>query len=264
MTVNSTPSKIIYKGNGATTVFPIPFSYLDPADVKVVITTNDRDTEISAGYTVSGQNLIYPSAGPPLVSGQKITIMRWMDIWQGTQLTNQGSYHPKVVEGSLDERAMIDQQLAEKLDRAIVLPPSYEGDANDSNLALVLLDARDQAVDAAGRAEDAADRAEGAADRAEAASDQIMDLSIAVDDAPYGEVASGSYNAKTGMLTIRVPEGKQGEAGADGRDGNNGRDGKDGIAGSPGLAPVADVIDCGGAANTHLSAIDAGNAASFS
>lgn len=42
---------------------------------------------------------------------------------------------------------------------------------------------------------------------------EIMLLSIAVDDAPYGHSASATYNAETGMLTIRVPQGPKGDSG---------------------------------------------------
>lgn len=49
-------------------------------------------------------------------------------------------------------------------------------------------------------------------------SSDLKNLSIAVDDAAYGTVASGTYNAGTGMLTLKVPQGKQGERGLKGTD----------------------------------------------
>ncbi len=72
-----------------------------------------------------------------------------------------------------------------------------------------VLDASERAADAAERAEAASEIAEAASERA----DQIMNLSIAVNGVPHGEVASGSYNPETGMLTLRVPEGPQGNSG---------------------------------------------------
>ncbi len=272
MPVTNTPSKIIYTGNGATS-FPIPFPFFDPAHIRVVLTENDNDTELTSNFKVersdSAANLIYPLDGPPLGSNQRLTIYRWVPVEQLVELTNQGGYYPEVVEKALDLGAMIDQQQQEEASRTIKLPVSYDGDANDSNLALVLLDAKSKAVDAAGRAEGAAAISEGAAARAERHTTQLMGLSIAIDDAPHGEAASGSYNPATGMLTLRVPEGERGQegpsgpAGPAGRDGVDGKDGRDGVDGSPGLAPIIDVIDCGGAAATHVSIIDGGFADSF-
>lgn len=151
MTVTSTPSKVIYKGNGETSAFPIPFYFSDNSHIRVVLTENDRDTEITTGYSITGSTLTMSTA--PL-SGQKLTLFRWLPITQGVQLTNQGSYHPAVVEGALDEGAMIDQQLQEQIDRSVLVPISYEGNSND--LAVELLDASARAVDAAERAEAAA------------------------------------------------------------------------------------------------------------
>lgn len=276
MTVTNTSSKITYSGNGVTTEFPIPFRFLDPSHIRVVLTSNEIDAD-TTNFTVSGSNLIYPANGAILASGRKLTIMRRMEITQETQLENQGAYHPAVVEAALDERAMIEQQLQEQLDRTIRLPPSYAGgDTSDSNLALEVLGARDRAEAAAGQAEGAAERAEEEAERAERAAEradgavavaaeaaaglmedavirvetvaedavgrveeasgeaveraetaadnatdqaktaaeqaqyyaeQLTGLSVAVSAAPTGDVASGSYNAETGVLTLHIPGG---------------------------------------------------------
>lgn len=69
----------------------------------------------------------------------------------------------------------------------------------------------------------------------------ISTLSIAVADAPYGQVCSGSYNARTNMLTLRIPEGKEGPQGPPGKEGNQGPPGHRGEPGLPGdKGPMGD------------------------
>ena len=157
MPVTNTPSKIIYTGNGATS-FPIPFLFFDNSHIRVVLTENERDTELTSNFRVEqsdgGANLIYPLDGPPLDSNQRLTIYRWVPVEQLIELTNQGGYYPEVVERALDLGAMIDQQQEEEASRTVKLPISRQGDTND--LANALLAARTEAVDAAARAEAAA------------------------------------------------------------------------------------------------------------
>ena len=64
---------------------------------------------------------------------------------------------------------------------------------------------------------------------------ELKNLSIAVLEAPYGQLPYGSYNPDTGMLTLAIPEGKIGQTGPKGDKGNDGIDGKDGKNGIDGV-----------------------------
>ena len=123
MTVSSKLSKVVYEGNGLTTVWPIPFSALDGGDIQVYLTSPERETyQIMSGFTVDlvVSELMYPSGGgDPLEVGWKLTILRRVDPLQETDLINQGAFYAEVIEESLDRLTMIAQQHEEELSRAV-------------------------------------------------------------------------------------------------------------------------------------------------
>lgn len=47
----------------------------------------------------------------------------------------------------------------------------------------------------------------------------LSDLSIVVEDIPHGEPSSGDFDIDTGVLTLRIPEGKDGKEGPSGANG---------------------------------------------
>ena len=75
---------------------------------------------------------------------------------------------------------------------------------------------------------------------------KILNLHIAVEEAPHGHVPAAVYDESTGLLLFRLPKAKDGEPGPQGP------------PGPPGQAPRLDVIDCGGPAQTQLTVIDGG------
>lgn len=131
MTVASSTSKSgPYACNGVTTVFALGFACLAPTDLSVVRTdTNAADTTLTltTDYLVSlnGDQVNNPGGTITLVSapatGYYITLLRNVQMTQGTQLPNQGGWYPKVVENALDKLTMIVQQLQEKLSRSVTL-----------------------------------------------------------------------------------------------------------------------------------------------
>lgn len=267
MTVESKKIKEIYRGNGTATVFPVPFQYSQTEDIRLLLTdAKDRNAEVTSNFRVdvneSGDtSVVYPLNGQPVPTGSRLTIYRDTPQTQLVDLINTGAFDEEVLEhDALDRSVMMIQEIQEELDRAVKVSVSDENPPKTAEeLYAEVNDIADRAESAArrsengageasasaGKAEKSAERAEDAAKRAESNVSEIKNLSIAVDDAPYGHNASGSYNAKTGMLTLRVPEGKQG---------------MQGIQGPMGTTPYADVIDCGAAVETQITTIDGGNA----
>jgi len=144
MSLSSTTNKVIYSGNGATTVWPFSFPVLDSAHLGVILTdASGLETVLAAStYSVtgigapSGGSVTYPLTGAALPSGTKLTLLRTVPFTQGTVLSNQGGYYPEVVERRFDEIYMALQQLEERLGRASLYALSNPT-TEQSNLALI-------------------------------------------------------------------------------------------------------------------------------
>lgn len=117
-----------YSGNGVTTVFAYGFRIVDQSHLQVIrtdATGAETTLSLSTDYTVSGVG----SAGggsitltTALPSGSTVTILRNIPFTQETDLENQGAYYAQTVEDALDLAVMRDQQLAEMLNRAVLIP----------------------------------------------------------------------------------------------------------------------------------------------
>lgn len=144
MSLSTTTNKVIYSGNGATTVWPFSFPVLD-ADHLGLVFTNAAGLEAAvaaSAYTVTGigapagGSVTYPLIGPPIPTGTKLTLVRTVPYTQDTVLSNQGGYYPEVVERRFDEIYMALQQLEERLGRASLHAISNPA-TEQSNLALI-------------------------------------------------------------------------------------------------------------------------------
>ncbi len=282
-----------YQGNGVQTDWPVLFPFLEPGDVRAVITDpGGAKRQLAAGQDFSVTQSTGATGGTlhaAVPDGHRLTIYLEQACTQEIDLRNNGILDAEVLEYGLDKLTLLVAEARQGLSRALCVDVADTTPPED--LMRSLFESRDRAESAASLAadsaatavslvreasEEAVDRAEDAARRAEGAAQGLMGLSIAVDDAPHGQAASGSFNSATGMLTLRVPEGKQGlpglagESGATGPQGPqgekgdpgaNGQAGPQGPAGPPGSAPRIDVIDCGGAWSTQITVIDCGTAA---
>lgn len=138
MTVITTSNKITYTGNGATTVFSFAFPGVAATDLQVyytdatgVLTLLSPTLYTVALNPVSGTNptavggtVTYPLVGSPIAVGTFLTIIRELDVTQGTSLANQGTLWQPVIEAALDYLTMIDQQFGELLGRQITVAVS--------------------------------------------------------------------------------------------------------------------------------------------
>lgn len=136
MTVATSVSRAVVYGNSAATIFGFPFRILSSADLTVTRTTAAGvDTTLALGthYSVSGVGsgsggtITYPLSGDPLPTGDRLTIRRVVQLVQETDLTNQGAFYAEVHEARFDLHTMVDQQLQEQLDRALMAAPSDTG-----------------------------------------------------------------------------------------------------------------------------------------
>ncbi len=148
MTVNTTASKIIYNGNGGSTVWPFTFPAVSANDLEVFYTdtvgnqvqlsplayTAVLNPTVGSNPTAAGGQIIYPLSGPAIALGTKLTIVRMLAETQDTSLTNQGTLWPPVIEEELDYIVMLIQQLSEQLGRQFAVPVS---DPNPAELPTV-------------------------------------------------------------------------------------------------------------------------------
>lgn len=118
-----------YIGNGVTTSFDYGFRILNEAHIRVIRTQAEVETVLTLGddYSVSGVGgagggSITTTAAP--TAGQAVTILRSVPFTQETDLENQGPYFAETIEAALDLSAMRDQELSERLVRAILVSPT--------------------------------------------------------------------------------------------------------------------------------------------
>ena len=133
MTVQKDVTKNIYVGNGSTRTFP--FTFECPAEhpeyIKVYLMQDDGTALATSDYQLDmdARQIIYPSSGTALPEGKKLVIMRELPLQQMMNLVNNGPYFAEDVETAFDENVMAMQQIAEKLNRSIIMSVDIDGDA---------------------------------------------------------------------------------------------------------------------------------------
>lgn len=133
MTVQKDVTKNIYVGNGSTRTFP--FTFECPAEhpeyIKVYLMQDDGTALATSDYQLDmdARQITYPSSGAELPEGKKLVIMRELPLQQMMNLVNNGPYFAEDVETAFDENVMAMQQIAEKLNRSIIMSVDIDGDA---------------------------------------------------------------------------------------------------------------------------------------
>ncbi|MFD2235459.1 hypothetical protein [Phaeospirillum tilakii] len=131
MTLATTTSSVSYVGNGVTTTFDFGFEI--PAGALVVtLTETDAVTILDASaYSATG---LGSSAGGSVTlkaaptSGQTVTLRRVLTPTQSVALVTGAAIYADVLEAALDRAAMVDQQLQEQIDRAVLVPVGSDVD----------------------------------------------------------------------------------------------------------------------------------------
>jgi hypothetical protein len=133
MTVQSTTARADYTGNGATTLFTVPFYFLLDSDLELILQDNSAYPPIvttlvlDSDYTVSGAGSL--SGGSVTLSiaptsSQQLTILRSVDLDQLTQYVPNDPFPASSHERALDKLTMQVQQLQEIVSRCIKFPAS--------------------------------------------------------------------------------------------------------------------------------------------
>lgn len=178
MSLESSISKAVFQGNGATVEFPFAFTVWNATEIKVQVTgpdgvIQDVTAQCSVLLSESGGTVTYAPGGTPLPSGYTLVILRNMPFLQDVKLITGTRFDPAVIEEALDRATAERQQLLEKVDRAVVVPADSANPPEE--LADQLFEARDQAEAAAGEAADYGAEARTQADRAESEADRARD-----------------------------------------------------------------------------------------
>lgn len=133
--VNNSDTKVSYRGNGQTTVFPFSFPFIQRDYIKVAIydSLTDETKTIDSDYYVDtvANTVIYPgyepgqepaeALRPPILPATStITIYRQTDV---DQLTDLGEKYPlKDIENMSDKLTEIIQELLENFTRTLMVP----------------------------------------------------------------------------------------------------------------------------------------------
>lgn len=135
MTMQSKVSKAVFSGNGATTDFPFDFKVWDSSELSVTIAGPDGASIPATGWTATftetGGTVTYLKDGAPLPSGWKLAILRNMPFTQPVDLLSGTRFDPQVIEDSMDMACAERQQLLERLERTITVPPTDSRDPDE-------------------------------------------------------------------------------------------------------------------------------------
>jgi hypothetical protein len=137
MTVNTAASKISYLGDGSTTQWTFPFPAVDASFIEVSIVDSQGtitniapaffsvtlDPTVDPNPTSQGGFVIYPLTGPPLATGNEITIVRNLPAVQSVSLSNQSIVYPPVIEQEFDYLTLLQGGGAEEFSRAFRVGP---------------------------------------------------------------------------------------------------------------------------------------------
>lgn len=125
-----------YTGNGVTTIYPFAFKVFATTEVVALRSDGTTETTLVAGsdYTVTlnaDQNATpggtVTTLGTPLSALYTLTLTSNVTELQGTSLTNQGGFFPKVIENALDRAIILIQQLRSIANRSLRFPLSDTG-----------------------------------------------------------------------------------------------------------------------------------------
>lgn len=127
MTVANSTRRVLYLGDGTTTVFPVPFRFLANADLKVVRAVAEVETvlTLNVDYTVAGAGL--PSGGSVTmttapVALSKLLIKRETAREQPVDFTPFDPFPAETQERGLDRGILISQEDGDETARSLRAP----------------------------------------------------------------------------------------------------------------------------------------------
>ncbi|MBP5534331.1 MAG: hypothetical protein J6Y03_02350 [Alphaproteobacteria bacterium] len=126
--------RIQYTADGTSTSYDFPFAIFKPADLDVYLSDVLQE---SSAYTVSGDDYSNGGTitfGTTPTSGTTITIIRNLSIERTSDFQEGSILRAETLNDELDYQIACQQQIADNLNRSMVLPPY----AADSGLDLTL------------------------------------------------------------------------------------------------------------------------------
>lgn len=127
MTVSTTTSRVGYNGNSVTTVFAVPFRFLENTDLIVTLVDAFEAQSVqvlNTDYTVTGAG---DDAGGSITmatapaSGERLIIVREVPLTQETDYISGDPFPAETHERALDKLTMITQRLESLIGRSIRL-----------------------------------------------------------------------------------------------------------------------------------------------
>lgn len=267
MTLETTVSKAVYTGNGATTEFPFSFKVWEKDQILVSVTDAQGYVQETGEYSVTlstgGGTVSYLHAGAPLPSGWKLALTRDMPFTQEDDYITGTRFDPEVIETALDKATAERQQLREQLQRAVILPPTSDEDPvmmaeqllqaeksarasaaaareSGSAAAACASQAAASASDAAASEHAAAEHEQTARQLLEGAQDTFLNINSITAEAGTlepGQAAEAEFVPDSMRFFFKIPRGMpgaQGPAGAAGQQGAKGDKGDTGERGPDG------------------------------
>ncbi len=213
MTLSTQTSKTSYTGNGATTVFPVPFPFMREDDIKVLLRQDGAETPLLSGthYGLSGAGS--PAGGSlalaePPATGQTLVLYRDPAIVQEVDYVENAAFPAETHEAALDLLTMICQALDERLGRAVVYPVSTpQMDIRDSTAFLGACEsARATALAAGTQAGEAASQAQAQAALAQGHVAQAQGYAVQAQGAVNGLRVSAA-DTTPGQLSAKLAAG---------------------------------------------------------
>lgn len=132
--INSIPPRIQYIGNGTNTTFDFPFAIFKNSDLKVYF---ENTLQSADSYTIeidTDNNCGTVKFQTPPASGTAITLNRELAIERTSDFQEGSTLRANVLNDELDYQIACQQQIADNLNRSMVLPPYAV--SNNINLTL--------------------------------------------------------------------------------------------------------------------------------
>lgn len=123
MTLDTSLSKAVFKGNGVATEFPFHFKVWNKEQLAISIAyPNGKEESVtpeSVALTNTGGTVFYTLNGKPLPVGYTLSITRAMPFVQQDNYISGTRFDPEVIEESLDVACAERQELKEIISRCI-------------------------------------------------------------------------------------------------------------------------------------------------
>lgn len=132
MTVETTINRTAYLGNGSTTTFAVPFKFLEPEHLVVVLTTAgadapqtlDDDYAVTGAGAAGGGSVVFVDAP---ASGARVTIYRSVPPTQTSDWVENDPDPAEVKERAFDKLTMLVQQVLDGLARSFRVKETAAG-----------------------------------------------------------------------------------------------------------------------------------------